>query len=141
MPDNLPRKDLIIAVIEKDNSILMRKKPEGSFPYKETWYLFGCEQIPTQDNPTTIKNYLKSTIGIDVEVDNKLIPFGTEIKEDHDGITKIFTYVNIRCVYLGGEPKIPNGAERVEWVKKDELKNYDLVPPSRKLLEDIGYIK
>ena len=32
----------IIAVVKKDNAVLMRKKEKGSPPYKETWYLFGA---------------------------------------------------------------------------------------------------
>ncbi len=34
-------KILNIAVIENNGKVLMRKKPDGSLPYKETWYLFG----------------------------------------------------------------------------------------------------
>lgn len=28
--------------MKKDDAILMRKKPDGSPPYKETWYIFGA---------------------------------------------------------------------------------------------------
>lgn len=35
-------KVLNIGVIQKEDTILMRKKPDGSLPYKETWYIFGC---------------------------------------------------------------------------------------------------
>lgn len=139
MKNNLPTKELIIAIIEKDDAILMRKKPEGSLPYKQTWYSFGCDRIANQDDATTIRNYLTETIGIDVKVDSKSIPFGTEIKEDHDGIEKNFIYINLLCRYLSGDPKIPQGAERVEWVSKEKLNEYDIVPPSVKLLKGLGY--
>jgi len=137
----LPQKNLIIAVIENDNSILMRKKPEGSLPYKETWYLFGCEVIPTQDNSKTIKDYLKSTLGIEVEIDTQSVSYGTEEKVDHDGILKFFIYINLKCIYRNGELRTPEGVERVAWIEKNKLKEYDLVPPSKKLLEELGYIK
>jgi hypothetical protein len=140
MNGNLPTKELIIAVIEKDDAILMRKKPAGSQPYDETWYSFGCERVPSQDDPTTLKDYLKSELGIDVEVSNESIPFGAEIKQDHDGINKNFIYVNLRCKYLGGEPKIPKGAEKVEWISKKELGEYDIVPPSLELFKKLGYL-
>lgn len=140
MNDNLPQKELIIAVIGKDDSVLMRKKPQDSLPYKETWYLFGCEPVPNQDNPTTIKNYLKSELGIDVEVSSELLPPDFEIKQDHDGIEKNFVYTNLKCHYLGGNSKTPKGAERVEWISKDKLSEYDLVPPSRRLLKAMGYL-
>ena len=141
MSKNLTTKKLIIAVIEKDGSILMRKKPLDSPPYKETWYLFGCEPVSNQDNPTTIKNYLKSELGIDVEISNESILPDLEIKQDHDGIKKNFIYINLRCKYLGGTPKIPKGAERVRWIPKDKLSEYDIVPPSVKLFKKLGWLQ
>ena len=141
MSNDMPTKELIMAIIEKDGAVLMRKKPAGSPPYKETWYSFGCERVPSQDDPTTLKSYLKTYLGIDVEVDNESIPFGTEIKKDHDGIEKNFIYINLRCKYLGGEPKTPKGAERVEWISKDKLTEYDIVPPSVKLFKTLGWLQ
>ena len=141
MQTNLPTKELIIAIIEKGDSILMRKKPEGSPPYKETWYMFGCEQIPEQDDATTLKNYLKTEIGIEVEVSHESISPAFEIKQDHDSIEKKFIYIHLRCHYVSGTPIIPKGAERVEWIPKDKLKDYDLVPPSVKLLSNLSYLK
>jgi hypothetical protein len=138
--NHFSQKELIIAVVEKDGSILMRKKPAGSPPYQETWYSFGCERIPNQDDPKTLKNYLKTEIGIDVEVDNKQIPFGNEIKKGHDGVTKLFIYINLLCRYLDGAPIVPKGAEKVEWIPKEKLGKYDLVPPSVKLFKILGYI-
>ena len=117
----------------------MRKKPEGSPPYKETWYLFGCEKISTQEDGETIKNYLKTELDIDVEV-IKGLEGNSEIKHDHDGIEKNFIYTNLLCKYIGGNIKTPEGAEKVEWIPKDELKEYDLVPPSAKLLKKLGYL-
>ena len=139
MNNNLPTKELVIAIVERDDVVLMRQKPEGSSPYKETWYSFGCDRIPNQDDRTNIKNYLKDTIGIDVEVDNQSITPAFEIKEDHDGVEKNFIYINLICKYLSGIPKVPQGAIRVEWIPKDKLSEYDIVPPSVKLLKDLGY--
>ena len=141
MSDNLLTKELIIAVIEKDDTVLIRKKPAGSPPYEETWYLFGCEPIAEQDNPTTLKNYLKTELDIDVDVSNELIPSDFEIKQDHDGIEKNFIYINLHCKYLGGEPKTPKGVERVEWIPKDKLTEYDIVPPSTKLFKTLRWLQ
>jgi len=132
-------KELIIAVVDNGDAILMRKKPEGSAPYAETWYLFGCERMAKQDDPKTVKEYLKKEIGIEVDVDSQLIPFANETKQDHDGITKLFIYINLLCHYVSGTPKVPKGAEKVEWIPKDKLADYDLVPPSVKLLKSMGY--
>ena len=140
MSNNLPTKELIIAVVEKDDTLLMRKKPAGSLPYKETWYSFGCERIPIQDDQTTLKNYLKTEVGINVKVDNELIPFDTEIKQDHDGVEKNFIYINLRCKYLNGDLKNPKGIERVDWIPTNKLSEYDIVPPSVRLFKKLGYL-
>ncbi len=140
MNNTLPTKELIIAVIEKDNSTLMRKKPAGSLPYKETWYSFGCEEIVGQDNQITTKDYLKKEIGIDVKISPQSIPSASEIKTDHDGVEKNFIYSYLICEYLDGEPQVPNGAEKVEWIPKNKLSEYDIVPPSVDLFRVLGYM-
>lgn len=140
MSIKLPTKELIIAIIEKDNSILMRQKPEGSAPYKETWYSFGCDRIFNQDDSITIKNYLKDSVGIDVQANKAHTPVTGEVKKDHDGQEKEFIYINFLCKYLGGNPEIPDGAERIAWIPKDQVKNYDLVPPVVELFKSLGYL-
>ncbi len=139
MNSNLPQKELIIAVIENGDEILMRKKPNGSEPHKETWYLFGCERVPNQDDAITLWSYLKIELCIDVDVSKELIPPAFEIKKDHDGIEKNFIYLNMLCQYLNGTPKVPAGAERVEWIPKSRLKDYDIVPPSVALFKNLNY--
>ncbi len=140
MESTLLTKELLIAVIEKDDTLLMRKKPAGSPPYTETWYSFGCEKIEGQDNKQTIVQYLKDAIGVDVVIDTLKIPPAGEIKKDHDGVEKQFIYHNFLCKYVEGEPKIPAGAERVEWIQKERLHEYDIVPPSVELLTDLGFL-
>ncbi|MDD3101758.1 MAG: hypothetical protein PHE59_01255 [Patescibacteria group bacterium] len=137
--NELGTKILLIAVIEKDDAILMRKKPEGSLPYKETWYLFGCERVLNQDDSKTISEYIKKTLNIDIY---SIIQIGedSEVKQDHDGIVKKFIYIDFSCFYKNGLPKTPEGAEKVEWIPKEKIKEYDIVPPSKKLLKKIGYL-
>ncbi|MBY0328834.1 hypothetical protein K2Q02_01940 [Patescibacteria group bacterium] len=135
----LPVKTLLMAVIEKDNAVLMRKKPVGSFPYEDTWYIFGCEKSDTKDDIESLKDYILNTLGITASHFEE-VGSGDEIKEDHDGITKHFFYVNFRCEYQTGELKAVEGIERIEWVPKDKLSEHDIVPPSVKLFKELGYL-
>jgi hypothetical protein len=132
-------KTLAIAVVERDGKILMRKKPDGSPPYAETWYLFGAEILPDEDPRVKLGAYLKNLIGIDVEVERE-IESSEETKLDLDGLTKRFVYLNFVCRYAGGEAVVPAGAERVEWVEKLKLAEYDCVPPSVELFQRLGYL-
>ena len=65
-------KILIIGVVKKDNSILLRKKPDGSPPYKETWYLFGGELTEQNSPEEAIIAQLKEQTGITIRVLEKI---------------------------------------------------------------------
>ena len=83
---------------------------------------------------------MKKEIGIAVTVSSQPT-HGTEIKKDVDGVEKLFIYRNFLCAYVGGTVTVPQGAERVEWIPREKLSQYDLVPPSVKLLTTLGYLE
>jgi hypothetical protein len=132
-------KVLIVGVVKKDGSILMRKKPEGSPPYKETWYIFGAEATSNVDPDEAIINEVRSKSGITVKVSNK-ISWDTEVKNDLDGIEKFFVYLDVECIYESGDIVVGEGIEKIEWIKLEDLSSYDIVPPSRILFEKLGYL-
>jgi hypothetical protein len=135
----MKNKILVIGVIEREDSILMRKKPDGSKPYKETWYSFGAESTG-EDTPENIfKTWVFKELGIKIEI-KKRLGWDTEVKVDHDGEIKNFVYLDILCEYISGETKIPDGAEKVEWIPKEELSSYEIVPPSITLFKKLGYL-
>ncbi|MFZ1317629.1 MAG: NUDIX domain-containing protein [Candidatus Saccharimonas aalborgensis] len=133
-------KVLIVAVVENDGSILMRKKPDGSPPYKETWYIFGATATPDTAVDEAVKREVKAKSGVDVVLKNKL-SWDTEIKNDLDGVRKFFIYLDVLCEYVGGDLVAGADVEKLEWVDKSELAHYDIVPPSRVLFEKLGYIR
>ena len=132
-------KVLIIGVVKKDCAILMRKKPAGSPPYKETWYIFGAEAMPGIDPDQIIINEVQIKSGITCKVKNRL-DWDTEVKIDLDGIEKFFVYLDVECEYVSGDIKIGEGIEKIEWIKPEDLSSYDIVPPSRILFKKLGYI-
>lgn len=132
-------KTLIIAVIKKGESILMRKKPDGSPPYTQTWYLFGAEATPAKSPDELLKEHVKQQAGIDVSIKQKF-SWDTEIKQDLDGIEKFFVYLDVICEYESGELTLSPGIEKLEWVPIQSLKDYDLVPPSVELFKKMGYL-
>jgi hypothetical protein len=133
-------KVLIIGVVQKNGAILMRKKPDGSAPYKETWYIFGATATPDVSPDDAIKDEVLHKSGITIFIKNKL-SWDTEIKHDLDGIEKLFVYLDVLCEYQSGELTLSDGIEKLEWVKPEDLSNYDIVPPSRILFQKLGYIK
>lgn len=132
-------KVLIVAVVKKGSTVLMRKKPDGSPPYKETWYLFGAEATSEQSPDEALKEHVKRQAGIDIAIGQKF-SWDTEIKHDLDGVEKFFVYLDVLCEYEGGELILSPGIEKLEWVEEQELKNYDLVPPSVEVFKKLGYL-
>lgn len=135
----MPTKVLAVAIVEHEGKILMRKKPDGSPPYKETWYIFGATLTPDTSVEEAIKREVKGKSGIDVTVGRK-VSWDTEIKNDLDGIQKFFVYLDVICEYVGGKLVTGPGVEKLEWVDKADLSSYDIVPPSRILFEKLGYM-
>jgi|SRR3989344_1441479 len=133
-------KILIIAVVQKGNQVLLRKKPDGSPPYKETWYLFGGELVAGSKPEKILQGTLKAQAGINIKLVKEL-GWDTEVKKDHDGVEKMFVYLDAICEYVDGEIVPSPEIEKLEWVDFDKLKDYDLVPPSRKLFSKLGYVK
>lgn len=132
-------KVLIIGVVKKGDSVLMRKKPDGSLPYKETWYLFGGELTPGISPDEAVVQELRAKTGIEIEVTEQ-ISWDTEVKKDLDGEEKQFVYLDTICEYISGEVTLSEGIEKLEWVPITELGNYDIVPPSRALFKKLGYL-
>ncbi len=132
-------KVLIVGVVKNGDSVLMRKKPAGSPPYDETWYIFGAELHPGNDPKEAIINQIKSQSGVDCKVLENY-SWDTEIKHDLDGIEKQFVYLDLICEYTGGELIAGEGIEKVVWVPIKELGNYDIVPPSKVLFKKLGWL-
>lgn len=137
---NLPVKILIIGVIRRQETLLLRKKFSGSKPYTETWYSFGCEFEPGIGPASTYIKYIRKHIGIDIAV-KKHISWDSEMLEDHDGVLKQFLYLELEFEHLSGEPKTPKELERVAWIQIADLAIMDIVPPSVELFRRIGNLK
>lgn len=132
-------KVLVIGIVKNGDSILMRKKPDGSLPYKETWYLFGGELTSDNNPEEAIINEVRIKAGIDVKLSEK-ISWDTEIKNDLDGEEKLFIYLDVICEYISGYLILSEGIEKLEWIPINRLSEYDIVPPSKKLFQKLGYL-
>ncbi len=134
-----------MAIIENEDSIhgdaiLMRLKKPNS-PYKETWYLFGCDPVDGQDDHLTLQKYMKDEWGVEIDVTDKQIEPGYETKIDSDGIEKDFIYKYFLCRFLGGKFFISGDVLAIDWKSKEYLSKNDIVPPSVELFTRLGYIK
>jgi len=133
-------KVLNIVIVENDEKILMRKKPDGSPPYDETWYISGGEVkdgIPPEE---AAKQVIKEQTGVNTKL-RENVCWDTEIKEDLDGEVKQFIYLDSIFDYVDGGIVVGEGIEKVEWTPIKQLGDYDIAPPSRVLFEKLGYLQ
>lgn len=133
-------KVLIVAIVQnKHGEILLRKKPNGSPPYTETWYIFGAELHPGVLLEDSLVAHIQRQAGVTVRMTSQ-VSWDTEVKHDLDGVEKQFVYLDAICEHVGGELTLSDGVEKLEWVPKDKLCEYDNVPPSVTLFQKLGWM-
>lgn len=124
----------VITHVRRDGSFLFRKKPDGSLPYKETWYAFGAVVDGEHtDADNEIISAVKDKTGITVLVTEHLW-WDTEVKQDLDGETKFFVYLHTVSDFVSGDLVVTEGIEKLEWIPTEKLSDYAIVPPSRAFL-------
>jgi hypothetical protein len=125
---------LAICHIKKGNAFLFRKKPDGSPPYKETWYGFGVPLDGDNREPElALSAAVKQQTGIEIKVTERLW-WDVETKPDHDGEQAFFVYLHTVAEYVSGDLSPGVGIEKLEWVDVADLAKYAIVPPSKAFL-------
>ena len=132
-------KVLIVGIVRNGDKVLMRKKPAGSSPYAETWYIFGAELKSGIDVDTAIKEQVRNQAGVEINVAERF-SWDTEVKHDLDGVEKQFVYLDILCDYASGDLIMGEGIEKLEFVPVSNLNNYDVVPPSVSVFKKLGWM-
>ena len=103
---------LVVGVIKKSNSILLRKKPKGSPPYKESWYIFGGELNGKSQSPEKVLKYtLKNQTGISIKPIEHL-GWDVETKPNQQGQMTYYVYVDYLCKYVSGKLVAGKGIEK-----------------------------
>lgn len=129
---------MAVAVIKKDDQILIRRFDPARNPYQEPWGLFGGRLEGDGDVAKALNRELQERWNMTVKI-VKRIGWGQEQKIDHDDEEKRFIYLNALCELEDGDPKSTNPNEELKWVNISELHEYQLNPPSAKLLTELGY--
>jgi len=130
---------MAIAVIKKDNQILIRKFDAERNPYKEPWGLFGGRLEGDGTVVELLNIELKKRWNMEVTINEKL-GWDEDQKADLDGEEKRFVYLDALCELANGDPNPANPNEELKWVPIDKLSDYKHVPPSVKLFKKLGYL-
>jgi ADP-ribose pyrophosphatase YjhB (NUDIX family) len=129
---------MAIAVIRKDDQVLIRKFDPAKNPYKEPWGLFGGRLDGDGTVEELLNRELQERWNMTVTIREQLT-WDTEQKVDHDGEEKRFIYLDALCNLATGEPAPLNPNEELKWVPVTDLTMYQQVPPGIRLFKKLGY--
>jgi ADP-ribose pyrophosphatase YjhB (NUDIX family) len=129
---------MAIAVIKKDDQILIRKFDPAKNPYKEPWGLFGGRLEGDGTVVEMLNRELSERWNMTVTIKGQLT-WDEDQKVDHDGEEKRFIYLDALCELASGDPNPVNPNEELKWVSVGELTEYQQVPPGVKLFQKLGY--
>lgn len=128
-----------VAVVKDGDTVLLRKMDPAKSPYDQLWALFGGRVESESSVNEALNKELMNRWSFSVNIVEKLW-WDEEIKVDHDGEEKRFVYLDAICDIAGGTPHPVNQNETLEWVGINDLRNYDINPPTKTLLTRIGYL-
>lgn len=128
-----------VAVVKDGDKVLLRKMDPAKSPYDQLWALFGGRVESENSVTDALNKELVARWNFSVSIAEKLW-WDEEIKVDHDDEEKRFVYLDTICNIEVGEPKPVNENETLEWVNLNDLKNYDINPPTKILLKKLGYL-
>jgi ADP-ribose pyrophosphatase YjhB (NUDIX family) len=129
---------MAIAVIRKDDEVLIRKFDPDRNPYKEPWGLFGGRLEGDGTVVELLNKELQERWNMTVTITGQFT-WDEDQKKDHDGEEKRFIYLDALCQLASGDPKPTNPKEELKWVTISELSEYPQVPPGVKLFKKLGY--
>jgi ADP-ribose pyrophosphatase YjhB (NUDIX family) len=129
---------MAIAVIKKDDRILIRKFDPAKNLYQDPWGLFGGRLEGDGTVIEMLNRELNERWNITVTI-NEQLTWDEDQKIDHDGEEKRFIYLDALCELTSGEPKPVNPNEELKWVPIPELGENQQVPPGVRLFKKLGY--
>ena len=128
-----------VAVVKDGDKVLLRKMDPAKSPYDQLWALFGGRVESESSVNEALNKELMSRWNFSVSIVEKLW-WDEEIKVDHDGKEKRFVYLDAICNITEGNPEPVNQNETLEWVSINDLRKYDISPPTKTLITRIGYL-
>jgi 8-oxo-dGTP diphosphatase len=117
------------ALIDKDGRILLAERPKGK-AMAGLWEFPGGKIGPHETPEAALVRELKEELGIETSV-GCLWPlaFASHAYEDFHLLMPLFA-----CRLWGGDPT-PREGQRLAWATKKELRNFEMPPADKPLIE------
>jgi ADP-ribose pyrophosphatase YjhB (NUDIX family) len=128
---------IIVALIEKDNLILLGKKAPGRGPYPDTWHLpGGGVDLSSETCEEALRREVREETGLEVK-EIEPVAWDTDVQDDRHGEETYYIFLQCRCKYAEGEIRPGDDMHFLEWIERGDLARFNLNPPTRKLLKNI----
>lgn len=130
---------MAVAIIRHEDRVLLRKMDPAKNPYTQPWALFGGRLDGDGAVEDVMNIELNNRWNMKVAITERLY-WDEEQKVDNDGEEKRFVYLDALCRIVSGDARPINPNEELLWVNVSDLKQYELNPPTKKVLKKLGYI-
>jgi ADP-ribose pyrophosphatase YjhB (NUDIX family) len=131
---------IVSAIIEKDGTYLMGKKPKGKGPYPDTWHLLGGGMnLGQESSDDAVKREIWEEAGIKI-TNLKRVFFNDDMAKDKNGDDIHYVFLIYSAEYESGDPRPMDDIAQLKWFRKDEIKNIALNPPSVLLFQELGWL-
>ena len=125
---------VVAALIEKDNKVLIAKRPTGDPNVLGKWEFPGGKVEQNEDELHAIEREIREEFELEIKAKKFLI---NNVCEYPSKTVDLRLY---SCDYVKGEFKLHDHSE-IAWVNKEELLTYDLAPADIPLAKYIKEIK
>jgi ADP-ribose pyrophosphatase len=127
------------AIVIREGRILLVKR--ASSPGKGFWAIpGGLVELGETVREAAEREILEET-GITVRAKEAFYLFDFIDRDPEGGIKYHYIIIDFLADYLGGEPKAADDVSDARWVSPEEAAALNLSPTTRKLLEQMGFIK
>lgn len=150
---------IVCGIIQKGDEAVLGKKAKGVPPYPDVWHTPGGgandtdlakELYDTGDLNNIyfqeeLKREMREELGVEITNIQNIVPRyraeprQAETPNKHGEMTHYY-FLEYLCDYIGGELKPADDLVEAEWVKKSDLKNYSLTPPSTAMYKELGWL-
>ncbi|MFA7209078.1 MAG: NUDIX domain-containing protein [Parcubacteria group bacterium] len=150
---------IVCGIVRKGDEIILGKKAKGAAPYPDVWHTPGggandfelAQELYAKGDLENIyfKNELrreiKEELGIEIENIRNIVPEYRSEPRQGEAIGKQgemihFYFLEYLCDYADGELRPGDDLAEAKWVRKNDLKNIPLTPPSQEMYQELGWI-
>lgn len=130
----------VVAVIERNGSILFGRKPENVGPYPNTWVLPGGGVDPENETiADALKREIMEETGIKIESATPL-GFAEDYEPDKHGDMVHYVYLTYHVKTKSDKFRPGDDIVSLEWIPVKKIADIPLPRPSIELFKKLGYL-